>query len=310
MNLSPTHVHLLLNHFPTIGFLIGTGLFIAALIANSDDLKRAGLVIFACIALLTVPTYVSGNAAQQAIQGSNGVSQALIEAHESAALLALTFIEITGGISWMGLLRYRRIKRLARRHLTAVLVLALVTMALVTRAANIGGEIGHPEIRAVQDTASMDGGIAPRIRAFVMDSTWAWPACETLHFIGLSLLIGVVLLVNLRLLGVTKQLSLHALDRLLPWAILGFGVNLITGIVFFVAKSEQYTRNVSFHWKIALLLLAGVNALYFTVFDKAWTLPAGHEAPPLSKFIAASAMFLWVGVMYFGSMLPFIGNAY
>lgn len=310
MNLSPTHIHLLLNHFPTIGFLIGLGLFIAALIANSDDLKRAGLVIFVAIALLTIPTYVSGNAAQETIQGSPGVSQTLIATHESAALLALTFMEITGAMAWLGLLRYRRIKRLSRHNLTAVLLVALVTMALVTRAANIGGEIRHPEIRAVQETTTADGAIASSIRSFVMDSTWLWPACETLHFIGLSLLIGVVLLVNLRMLGVMKQVSVDALDRLLPWAILGFGINLITGIIFFVAKFEQYTQNVAFYWKIGLLLLAGANALYFTAFDKAWTLQPGNEAPPLSKFIAASAMFLWVGVMYYGSMLPFIGNAY
>jgi len=61
------HVHLLLNHFPTIGTIIGVGLFLVALIARSNDLKRASYVVFLGIALITLPTYTSGNAAQEMI---------------------------------------------------------------------------------------------------------------------------------------------------------------------------------------------------------------------------------------------------
>ena len=55
MDLSPTHIHLLLNHFPTVGFIIGICLFVAALIARSDHLKQASLVLFVGIAMLTIP---------------------------------------------------------------------------------------------------------------------------------------------------------------------------------------------------------------------------------------------------------------
>lgn len=61
------HLHLLINHFPTIGTTIALGLFLAALIGKSDDLKRASLVVFFGIALITIPTYMSGNAAQETI---------------------------------------------------------------------------------------------------------------------------------------------------------------------------------------------------------------------------------------------------
>jgi hypothetical protein len=58
------------------------------------------------------------------------------------------------------------------------------------------------------------------------------------------------------------------------------------------------------------ILLAGFNALYFMLFDKAWKLGEGQEAAVSSKFVAASAIFLWVGVLYYGHMLPFLGNAF
>ncbi len=79
MNLANlTHLHLLLNHFPTVGFLIGLGLFLAAIVGKSENLKRASLVIFFLIALLAIPTYLSGKAAQQAITGRPDVPEALI----------------------------------------------------------------------------------------------------------------------------------------------------------------------------------------------------------------------------------------
>ena len=131
-----------------------------------------------------------------------------------------------------------------------------------------------------------------------------------MHFIGLTLLIGVVLLIDLRMLGVMRNVSFPALHRLLPWAILGFGINTVTGMMFFVASPDQYAHNIAFVWKLALIMLAGANALYFTLFDEAWALESGDEAPVSAKAAAVSAIVLWVGVLYFGSMLPFIGNAF
>jgi hypothetical protein len=307
MDLSPTHFHLLLNHFPTIGFIIGLGLFVASLFANSAHLKQASLAIFVAIALLTIPTYVTGDAAAKALEGSEGVSKTLIETHEGAALLSLLFMEITGAFAWLALWTFRRTTRLSNGAAAVVLVFSLITLGLVSRAANIGGEIRHPEIRAAQETTTMEGNVARRVGAFVRDTPWAWPAFETLHFVGLSLLIGTILLVDLRMLGLMKMVSLGAVDRLLPWGMLGFGINVITGMLFFLGA--DYTKNVAFYWKLVFVVLAGLNTLYFT-FDKAWAMAPGEDAPPLSKLVAATALFFWVGVMYWGSMLPFIGNAF
>src|SRR5687767_5441432 len=100
MDLSTTHVHLVLNHVPTIAFIIGVGFFVAALIVKSAHLTQASLVMFAGIALLTIPVYVTGSAAAQALCVGEAdqpcadpeISRPLIELHEGAAALSLLTI--------------------------------------------------------------------------------------------------------------------------------------------------------------------------------------------------------------------------
>jgi len=292
-------------------------LFLLALIAKSDHLKQASLVILLGIALISIPTYMSGNGAQEAIKAMPGVSKALIEAHESAAFVAMIFMLATGGLSWLGLWQFRRLARVPAWNLAAILLLMAITLGLMTRASNMGGEIRHEEIRGGQKTvtpAAADTdepqGLARQVGFFVTDRPWMWPTCETLHFVGLSLLLGVVLVVDLRVLGVMKGVSFQSLHRLLPWAALGFGVNIGTGMLFFVGIPGQYTKNPAFYWKIGLAMLAGLNALYFTMLDEPWGLGAKEDAPLTAKIAAGSAMLLWLGVLYFGSMLPFIGNSF
>ena len=70
-----THIHLLLNHFPTIGFIIGGGLFVLSLFMKSDDLKLGSLVVLLGIALIAIPTYMSGNGAGDAIKSLPGVTK-------------------------------------------------------------------------------------------------------------------------------------------------------------------------------------------------------------------------------------------
>ena len=319
MNLA--HIHLLLNHFPTVGMIIGLGLFLIGLLGNTE-LKKASLVVFLGIALLALPTYMSGNAAQEVVCKGDvkapcadpGVSRALIEKHEGAALEALIFMEFTGAFAWLGLWQFRRLSRFPRWTLTAVALCAAVTFGLMAQAANIGGEIRHPEIMSAQEAAAAQAaGAQPLGRAvasFVVGQRWVWATCETLHFVGLCLLFGVASLVDLRILGQMKSVPFRALHRMLPWGVLGFGLNMITGMFFFVAAYEQYTTNTVYQWKLVLILLAGLNVLYFTIFDEPWALQAGDSATPKAKFVAASAFVLVIGVIFCGRMLPFLGKAF
>jgi len=315
MNLA--HVHLLLNHVPTVGTVIGLGLLLLSIVRNNDDLKRSALEVFFVIALLTLPTYLSGNAAEAAIRRLPDVSAARTQAHQDAAVLSLIFMEITGLVAWLGLWQYRRTARAGRWNLSAVLMLSVVTIALMGRTANIGGEIRHPEIRtgpevtvAAGQSPDADFLKASAIQSFVVGRTWVWPASEAVHFVGLFLLFGVVLLVNLRMLGLMKSVPFSAFHRLLPWGVLGFTVNVITGMAFFIAAPNQYVDNVTFYWKMVAVMLAGLVLLYQTVFDDSWSVGAGQDAPVRAKLVAASAIVLWIGVIYCGQMLPFLGNAF
>jgi uncharacterized membrane protein len=312
MNLA--HLHLLLNHFPTIGMMVGLGVYIVAIAAKSDDLKRASLIIFFGIALLSIPTFATGTAAQLALAHTPEVSTAAIETHETAAFIALGFMELTGALAWLGLWQYRRVSRLPRGTLAAVLVTGLATFGLMSRAANVGGEIRHPEIRAGTDaveTALTKPPLARVIGDAMANLKWGWPASETVHFIGLCLLFGVVLVVDLRMLGFMRGIPFSTLHRLLPWGVLGFGINVLTGILFFIgAPPDFYVNNSAFIWKLALILVAGVNALYFTVFEQAWTVGAGDTPPMAAKVAAASGILVWTGVIFCGQMLPFFGHSF
>jgi uncharacterized membrane protein len=310
------HLHLLLNHLPTIGTVLGLGLLLLGFVRKSEHLKKVSLEVFFIIALATLPVFMSGVAAQAALKNSPGVSAAAIATHEDAALLAFLLMEITGVVAWLGLWQFRRISRETRGNMGAVLVLSTVTVLVMAWAANLGGDIRHPEIltglysAGAGGTASTGSGATEAIKQFVLTNPWVWPTCETLHFVGMSLMFGVLMIVNLRLIGAMNGMSYASVHRLLPLGILGFGINFVTGMMFFIGAPEQYIDNVSFHWKMILLGLAGLNFLFLTVFDGAWRLAPGEDPPLLDKVIAASALCLSIGVMYFGRMLPFIGNAF
>src|SRR5262249_6493805 len=141
-----------------IGFGIGLGLLLVALLGNSDDLKRTSLVIFFITAALAIATYVSGNDAHAAIKDIPGLSPALINAHESAALVAFAFMQATGFFACLALWLMRPISRFPSWNLAAVFVLAIVSTAFVARAASVGTEIRHVEIQSGQEASVADPG--------------------------------------------------------------------------------------------------------------------------------------------------------
>src|SRR5580698_4608213 len=95
----------------------------------------------------------------------------------------------------------------------------------------------------------------------VRESTWLFAAGETLHFIGLSMLVGALLVVDLRLLGFMRAVPIRSALAFLPFAIVGFLINLATGIAFFTNDPFMYWPNPAFRLKMFLILVAGLNAL-------------------------------------------------
>ena len=307
------HVHLLLNHVPTIGTVIAFGLLILSFIRRDEGLKRVSLEVFFVVAVLTLPAYISGVGTEFTFETNESISKEIVTRHHDAALLASVFMLLTGVTSWLALWQWRRLARFRNGSLASVVLLSAVTLVLMGRAANIGGEIRHPEILDPNVPAAAVSPAwltASSIKELVSGATWVWPTSEALHFIGLWLLFGILLIANLRLMGMMRAIPFSAVHRLLPWAALGLVLNTITGMGWVLAASNQYVENYSFFWKIGLLLLAELNLLYITVFDGPWKVGAHADSPVLQRAFAVTAVGLWIGVMYFGRMLPFLGNAF
>ena len=311
------HIHLLLNHFPTVGMIVGFGLFLLGLLKKSEDLKRGAMAVFFAIALISLPTYMSGYSAQKSLRGVRTVSQDVIGLHQRSALFALIFMEATGVVAWYGLWCSRTRRTLGPRITAAAVLLSVFTIALMAGAADVGSEIHHPEIVSDPEAAvSTEGILAPRwlssefITRYQYSHPWAWKTLETIHFMGLCLLFGVVLVANMRLLGWMRNAPLAGFHRLLPWGVWGFVANSVTGMLFFIGQAFQYIENPAFHLKMLCILLAGADVLCLTWHEEVWEMEAGATASALVKLLAASQLVLWIGVIYFGRMLPYIGNAF
>jgi hypothetical protein len=144
---------------------------------------------------------------------------------------------------------------------------------------------------------------------FVQSHTFLFPIGEALHFMGLSLLIGTIGMVDLRMMGFAKVLPFAPLHRLIPWGIAGFVINLLTGIMFWFVNPELYALQVGIisFYKLLFIFLAGVNLLVFrlTVFHEVMSLGPGDDPPLSAKFIGATSLSLWFGVIWWGRMIMF-----
>ena len=137
---------------------------------------------------------------------------------------------------------------------------------------------------------------------------WLGPLCESLHFLGLILLIGAAGFFDLRLLGFMKGVPLRSAKRFVPWAMVGFAVNLLTGLIFFISQPQQYATNLAMWFKVLFLLVAGINAMLFeTSFSRSlMALEPGADMPMSAKVIGAVSLLSWFAVLYFGRMLPYL----
>ena len=155
----------------------------------------------------------------------------------------------------------------------------------------------------------------PSVEHLIYAHLWFWGVCQSLHFIGMALLVGTVGLLDLRLLGMAKELPIVTLKRLIPWGVLGFVICLVTGFVFVTGMYANINvhpyvvlkSDVFLQLKLLFVLFAGLNLLAFYVSGMARTVDgigAGGSAPPLAKVFAGASLFFWVAVMYFARLIP------
>jgi hypothetical protein len=144
------------------------------------------------------------------------------------------------------------------------------------------------------------------IRDF-MHTQWGWPAAESLHFIGLSLLVGTISLFDLRLLGVARQIPIRALHKLVPWGLAGYVCTFATGLLFLLTEPDQYIYNPAFHFKVLFMAAAGFNAslFYLTSYRLTTLSDEPSTVPRSAKLIAAASLILWLSVIIAGRLLTF-----
>lgn len=306
-----SHVHMILNHFPTVGFTIALVFYIIALALNNNVITRSSLAVFVICGVLGVPTYVTGAASMWALTDPAnpvaGISKAVVNAHRDMALLTLFGLAFTGGASWIELWRFRHLGRFSNRWLYAVLIFAIITLLIMAETGHRGGQINHPEIRVATDVLPTDpnAGWTPAIELLINNVIWFVP-WQTVHFFGFSLIFGTVLVVVLRVLGFAKSIPFSAVHRLLPLGFLGVIMNVFSGMLMMLADSFRYLNETTFAPKIALIAIGGMAVLYFSLSERIWQVKAGEEAPAVSKAVAVLVLVAWAGVIIGGRLLPYV----
>ncbi len=149
MNLSPAHLHLVLNHIPVLGTLIFAPLILIwGLVRHSRDITMTGLSLAVVLAVTAVPIYLTGEPAEKQIENAPWFQESRVETHEERAEAGLVAVLATGAISLLALWRARRAQALGPLLTKLVLAGLLVSAVLFAFAALSGGEIRHEEIRS------------------------------------------------------------------------------------------------------------------------------------------------------------------
>jgi uncharacterized membrane protein len=305
-----SHVHIILNHVPTAGFVFALAFYLVALVVNNDGMKRGSLILFVICSIIGVPTYVTGTAAMWALTQPPmpEISKAVINAHRDMALWTLFGLAFTGGAAWIELWRYRHLARFSKLSLALVLLFAVVTLGIMTETGHRGGLINHPEIRIATEILATDpdAGISVAIESLMKNIVWFIP-WQTVHFFGYCLIFGSVFAVALRVLGFWKSVSFAAVHRLLLLGFIGVVMNVFSGMLMMLADSYRYVVNdYTFAPKIALIPIGAIAVLYFSVSDRIWYLKAGENAPAAAKWITAVVLLAWAGVIVCGRLLAFL----
>jgi uncharacterized membrane protein len=305
-----SHVHMALNHVPTVGFVMTLAFYLIALAVNNDGLKRGALAAFVICSIIGVPTYVTGAASMWAltVPPIPEISKAVINAHRDMALATLFGLGFTGAAAWMEIWRYRYIGRFSNTSLYLVLAFAVITLGIMAETGHRGGQINHPEIRVPGDVLPTDptAALSPNIELAINNVIWFVP-WQTVHFFGFTLIFATVLMVVLRILGFWKAVPFSAVHRLLPIGVIAVLMNVFTGMLMLLADTYRYVVNdYTFAPKIAFIPIGAAAVLYFSMSDRLWKLKAGEDAPAFAKAVAVLVLVCWAGVIACGRLLPYL----
>ena len=160
------------------------------------------------------------------------------------------------------------------------------------------------------DGASTLGWVEQTALAVAMrQELWLYPAVEILHIWGFIVLVGSIAMFDLRLLGLSQQISVRLLSRhLLPWTLGALIIIVPTGLMMFMAHAGDFISNRAFVLKLMLIFAAGINAAAFHLgpFRSVDEWDSGAATPATAKLHAALSVLIWMGVVACGRLLAYI----
>ena len=148
------------------------------------------------------------------------------------------------------------------------------------------------------------------LNQWILETYWLWPVMEIIHFIGLVLLLDGLIVVDLRMAGHLRVIKPSAAHQILPFVVLGFGLSLVTGVLFFIGDPGRYSINIGFQIKMVLVGLAGLNALFYhwkvgPIMEN-WSEQAA--SPVIARCVAYTSLAAWTGVLLTGRLIPYVGT--
>ena len=159
---------------------------------------------------------------------------------------------------------------------------------------------GAPTLGWVEQTA-----LATAMR----QELWLYPAVEILHIWGFIVLVGSIAMFDLRVLGLSRQISVRLLSRhLLPWTLGALIIIVPTGLMMFLAHAGDFISNRAFVLKLTLIFAAGINAAAFHLgpFRSVDEWDSGASTPTAAKLHAALSVMIWMGVVACGRLLAYL----
>lgn len=149
-----------------------------------------------------------------------------------------------------------------------------------------------------------------QLATIVGASLWGYPIALTCHSVGMAIMVGIVVMVDLRVAGCFSSLSFSGMHKAIKIAWWGFVLNVISGFALFSSQASYFVTHKAFLIKIVAILLAAINAFILQKMLKMYAShwDAGEAIPAKAKQLALSSMALWLIAVIFGRLIAYWGG--
>jgi hypothetical protein len=151
-----------------------------------------------------------------------------------------------------------------------------------------------------------------RFSTAIRESVWVFPIIESIHVLGITVLVGTITVFDLRLLGfIMKREPVSRLaHQVLPWTWAGFFIMFVTGSLLSIAEAATNYYNWAFRIKLILLVMVGLNPLIFhlSIYRKVNTWDISNVTPNRARAAAICSLLLWGGIIVAGRMIAYLNG--